>query len=65
MPYEEQTLEIGFPDTNGGNFRWRLRTFIAPSTGSMDKHMAEVRKIDKEDRQVPFGGVWQVRQYRT
>jgi len=50
MPCEEQTSEWFSrhkrEETSVADFEYSER----PSSGSIDKNMAEVRKIDKEDR---------------
>jgi hypothetical protein len=50
MPYEEHTLEWCSRYKHGeisvADFKYSER----PSTGSIDKNMTEVWKIDKEDR---------------
>jgi len=50
MPCEEQTLEwfsrYKRGETSVADFEYSER----PSTDSIDKNMAEVRKVDKEDR---------------
>lgn len=58
MPNEEQTLEwfsrYKRGETSVADFEYSER----PSTGSIDKNMAELRKIDKEDRRSTIRDVW-------
>lgn len=50
MPYEEQTLEWFSRYNRGETFVADFEYSERPSTGSIAKNMAKVRKIDKEDR---------------
>lgn len=61
VPYEEQTLKwfsrCKLWETSVADFEYSER----PSTGSIDKNMAEVKKSTKKIVEVPIGDVWQVR----